>query len=117
VQDLGQQIAGDDFSLINEFTFPEQPLPYFDEIYEYGGSSLNIYYHDMRSLSLPEKSQVVRRLPVLHFVYSDMVSMKMNLADAVPNVHLSMSGRCSPTTRPISSHAAPKTLCRDEARS
>ena len=87
-QNLGQQRVGADFALTNEFTFPEQLLPYFDELYEYDGSSINVYYGaGTRSWPLLEDKGDARNVPVFHFVYSDMVSMKMNLADAAPNIH------------------------------
>ncbi|HYN84314.1 MAG TPA: hypothetical protein VER32_03615 [Pyrinomonadaceae bacterium] len=79
-QDAGQHLAGDDFALVNEFAFPETLVPYFDEYYEYESSSINVYYRDVGSLWQ-------RRVQVFWYVYSPLVSMKMNLADTGPYVH------------------------------
>jgi hypothetical protein len=87
VQELGQQKIGDDFTLTNEFHFPETLVPYFDEFYEYENSSRNIYARDMRSLPLLPDKGAERRVPVFRFVYNELVSMKMNLAVAAPNIH------------------------------
>ena len=87
VQELGQQKTGNDFTLTNEFHFPETLVPYFDEFYEYENSSINLYARDMRSLPLLPDQAAERRVPVFRFVYNELVSMKMNLADAAPNIH------------------------------
>jgi hypothetical protein len=80
VQDAGQAVAGNEFALVNEFSFPETLVPYFDEYYEYVASSVALYYRDAQSLD-------VRLSPVFWYVYSSKVSMKMNLSDATPYIH------------------------------
>lgn len=87
VQELGQQKVGDDFVLTNEFQFPETLVPYFDELYDYEYSSINVYSRDMRSLALLPDKGAERRVPIFRFVYNELVSMKMNLAAAGPNIH------------------------------
>ncbi|HEX5706468.1 MAG TPA: hypothetical protein VFX96_04195 [Pyrinomonadaceae bacterium] len=79
-QDAGQAIAGNDFALVNEFIFPETLVPYFDEFYEYDSSSFTIYTRHAGTLG-------ARPAPLFWYVYSPLVSMKMNLADTGPYVH------------------------------
>lgn len=87
VQELGRDRVGKDFVLSNEFGFPETLVPYIDDFYDYDYSSLNLYTRDMRSPALLPNPGDERRVPVFRFVFNELVTMKMNLADAAPNIH------------------------------
>ena len=75
------------FALAHEHLAPEALVPYYDEFYEYDFSSLRVYYGDTRSQPLLEDPGSVRAAALYHYVYSPLVSHKMNLADTDHQIH------------------------------
>lgn len=76
------------FALVHEFPCPEQLLPYIDEVYVHGSSSIRVWYGDSRSTQLRTTAAdltAARHVPVYKFMLSERLSEKMNLADNRPH--------------------------------
>ncbi|HEX6368288.1 MAG TPA: hypothetical protein VF006_05115 [Longimicrobium sp.] len=69
------------FSLNNEFQFPEALVPVFDEFYDHRSSSASVFNGDSRSVQLRGRTAARNTLgiPVLHFVYSQLLGQRGNV--------------------------------------
>ncbi|MBD0372896.1 MAG: hypothetical protein ICV60_18775 [Pyrinomonadaceae bacterium] len=86
------------FMIVYEHIVPEPLIPYVDEFYEHETSSLEVY----RRNAQPDAWATTRQVPLFQFIYSELLSEKMNLADCRPHEHPGYREKRKATTGPPS---------------